>query len=57
MRFLVLYGLPGLFLLGLAFYAGSHSNPTLGLFGFLAFFVAAVTLWREGLRKTRPPKD
>jgi len=58
MKHLLQYWIPGLLLIGLAFYAGSHRNVVIGMFGFLAFFVIGVTLIVEGnKRKSKPKKD
>jgi len=45
--------LPGVFLMGLAFFAGAHSNALFGLLGFLCFFTASVTVIIEGYKKSR----
>jgi len=57
-RYLIQYVLPGLALLVLAFFAGSHSNIVFALIGFLSFFSVAVFLVVEGYKKTfRNKKD
>jgi hypothetical protein len=43
----------GIGLIALAFFAGAQKNPTLGLIGFLCFFVTGVTLIVEGIRKKK----
>ncbi len=45
------YGLPGLGLIGLAFWAGAHPNLAVAFLGFLSFFVVGVTLLKEGRKK------
>ena len=43
----------GVLLIVLAFVAGAQKNPTLGLLGFLCFFVTGVTLIIEGLKRKK----
>lgn len=49
----ILYVLPALGLLILAFVTGSHANPLFGLIGFVCFFTLAVTLVVEGWKRHR----
>ena len=55
-KFLLQYLLPGFTLIGVAFFAGSVSNPVFGMFGFLCFFTAGVTLIVEGWKRKKPFK-
>ncbi len=50
-RFWLQSFLPGVLLLLLAFFAGTHSHVVLGMFGFLCFFVMGVTVIVEGWKK------
>lgn len=52
MHYLFKYLLPGLGLILLAFFAGSVSQPFLGLLGFLCFFTVGVTLIIEGRKRS-----
>lgn len=47
------YGLPGIGLILLAFWAGGAPHPAISLLGFLSFFVVGVTLMKEGRRKIK----
>ena len=40
-----------------AFYAGSVKNVVVGMIGFLAFFVAGITLIVEGIKKRKRDAD
>jgi len=53
MKFWIRYVLPGIVMIGLAFFAGSVSNSAIGLFGFLSFFTIGVTLIIEGYKKRK----
>lgn len=43
----------GVFLMALAFWAGSQKNAVLGLFAFLCFFVPSIAFFFEAFRKFR----
>lgn len=45
------YFLPGILLMGCAFWAGTHQEMIFAFAGFLSFFVAGVTLIAEGWKQ------
>jgi hypothetical protein len=47
------YLLPGLVLIGCAFWAGTLQNLIFALVGFISFFVIGVTLIIEGWKQTK----
>lgn len=56
MNYWLKWFLPGLFLILLAFWAGTMESVIFSLAGFLSFFTVGVTLIIEGKRKTRDPR-
>lgn len=53
MEYFLKYILPAVVMFGMALFAGSHKNATIGLFGFLAFFLLGVVLLVEGKKRLR----
>ena len=53
MKFVTGRLLPGLFLVVIAFWSGSHANPTIGLIGFLPFFSLGVVIILKGVEELR----
>jgi hypothetical protein len=47
------YFLPGVVLIGCAFWAGTLPSLVFSLLGFLSFFLAGVSLMIEGWRKNK----
>ncbi|OGX05154.1 MAG: hypothetical protein A3G87_01060 [Omnitrophica bacterium RIFCSPLOWO2_12_FULL_50_11] len=54
-KYFIQYFLPGLLLIGLAVFAGTHPNVFFGLLGFLCFFTVGVALMIEGWRRRKAP--
>ncbi len=54
-RIFLSYGIPGLVLLALAFWAGSQQDPTLGMLGFVSFFMGGMFLLIHGYQKVFGP--
>jgi len=50
------YFLPGLTLIGCAFWVGTLPNMVFAFLGFLSFFLAGVALIIEGRKKTKGPR-
>ena len=49
------YWVPGVLLIMLAFWAGSQKDATLGLLGFVPFFMAGMFLFIHGYKKIFGP--
>lgn len=56
-RYWFTYTLPGIGLIIMAFFSGSHGNLLVALVGFLAFFCIGVTVLVEGRRQAKTPQD